>query len=714
MTDMPRREALVRKTMAASSAAHYAVMYANFGLKGQGYADPGYVDRLDIIDAAILKLSAAKWRYWRSTGEAADFAVRTGSDDDLKTAVDLFGEAEGLSNQAQEADLSVLAVHADAARELKKGAQTNGSETLFYDETPLVPSSCPIVVLQGNSVDMGRQYVTQVLEVYGAFAFEGLSNRSFSDAALAELRKWEAELKTHAPEICDMAVGMAEGARQANMPLSYDQALSMFTGTAAPVKSPQMIGVENAEICSLTGYFGTVGDDTAETSTIKDAPDLCSGFAAWGSATQNDGGVIGCTTDHDCSFQATIVAYPDTGNAFIYTPFSVNGSVPGVGRFFLAGHPGVNEKGLSYVHHGGPCGCMEPQSSWGYGIRRGPSTLHALRFCDTLEEAERHELALPIGDDGRLLGAPGGFYAAHNGGIVIESRTGGDNSDTPMIRRQSKDSDGNSYDYLYANNNVLSEAADGMFCAPDGGYDFSAEIGWHTLEKSKIFSGDLGHVTRHMWSASSEPRNRYISTELKTHNGGITTAVVENIYRRGPDLDTANWKETEARIHAGEKLPGSIGTRLNAQVTVIETALDKPITYDLSIGPIAHRSVSPHRPAHGFYYFDETNEMWSIELTPSPEDMLQRAIQHANSCLDAAHSALESHTITGAGRTRLRAFLQTSEAMLAQARATATDAESKSGDASAAAHAKGLRQATQAQVRAKQVLTACANTGAAS
>ncbi|MEO1657752.1 MAG: hypothetical protein AAFR65_08520 [Pseudomonadota bacterium] len=700
------RNELLRAAMKASAESHYELMFANFALKRVGYRDQGYVQRIDILNTATLYLSAAKWFFWRSTGEAADFARPTRCNEDLVRALELFDVANAYSRKAKMSDLEALR---DAAEEARSVAQDNLSsdyEIQRFLGAPIVPSICPIVVLTGSSYDMGRQYLEQVLEIYGAFAFEGLSGRTFGPEEKDSLRLWRRELEAHAPEIVEMAHGMASAAIDHGLGLTYDHCQFMWTGATPPVENPTMIGVLDAEVCSITGYFGAEATD--ETAEIDNTPDLCSGFASWGEATAGEKTIVGCTTDHDCTFQATIFAYPDDGRAFVYTPFSVNGSIPGVGRFFFAGHPGVNEKGLCYVHHGGPCGCTEPQQDWGYGVRRGTTTLHSLRYADDRQAAETYEVSLPVGDNGYLLGSPGGFYADPQGAHVIESRVGLAAGSPPVIRRNTTDHDGRNLDFLYANNNVQSPDSQYLFCAPAQGYDYSVEGGWFLSDKSKMNMDDLGVLTRHMWAASSEPRNRYLHRILSAGYGDIDSGYAEAVYRRPAKLDTGDWRETEARLSAGEKLDGATGTRLNAQVSTLELRDGEPPVYRLSIGPVAHRSVPPHRAGYGFYYVDETNEMWELSLQPTPRETLEQACASARELVVNAEHLLRDEAGEDDGLRRLRALLETAESKLADAENLfeKSAAERLLSGHDAAHVARGLRFATQAQVRAKQVITA--------
>ena len=62
------------------------------------------------------------------------------------------------------------------------------------------------------------------------------------------------------------------------------------------------------------------------------APPFCSGAAAWGRATTDGKLVTVSTGDHDAHHMVTIVAYPETGNSFIISPFSATGDLAKAGR----------------------------------------------------------------------------------------------------------------------------------------------------------------------------------------------------------------------------------------------------------------------------------------------------------------------------------------------------------------------------------------------
>ena len=117
-------------------------------------------------------------------------------------------------------------------------------------------------------------------------------------------------------------------------------------------------------------------------------PIACSGAGAWGRASLDGKLVTGSSGDHDPSFPVAIVAYPDTGNSFMYITFSAVGDITLVGSMHLFGFPGINSKGLAYIEHGGQPRSIEPKVYWGYGLRRAASVIQILILSDTAKEPQ--------------------------------------------------------------------------------------------------------------------------------------------------------------------------------------------------------------------------------------------------------------------------------------------------------------------------------------
>ncbi|MFI0487051.1 hypothetical protein [Actinomadura sp. 9N215] len=682
----------IPETMAALSAAQYALLESTMALGGRRYGSTGYGDRSRVIDAATLELSRGKWLFNRATGECADFAARTSSPADLIAARDHLGKAIALADASRAPDAAVLATAIGMRRKLTRP----GTEIRYYHGTPIVPSICPIVVLRGSSQRMGAQYVQQCVEIFGRFVFEHVAARPISAETRDVLRSWEAQLREHAPEVPAMCEGMAEAARRLGIPLGYEHAISIWTDLLPPAREPLTIGVLDAEGGDrLGGYFGRVRLPTGEVSEAG----TCSGAAAWGTATKDGRACFAASTDHDCTFQTTIVAYPDDGNAFVYTPFSVNGSIPGLGRFGLSGHPGLNSSGVAYVHHGGYESCAEPRELWGYGVPRGATTVHVLRYADTARQALEMELSFPVGDAGRVLGSASGFYIDDTYGYVLEDRTPG----RPVVREHTTGSGGERHDLLYATNNLLSPELGHAFCPPPEGYEFAVDAGWHTTSPQAPGDAPPGVITRQMCTASSSARNRYLYRHLLDQDGDITRASLDGLFRTGPRFTVTGWDRDRGRRPRGTLDEASVGGRHNAFVA---TGTPSTGRYTGAVGMIAPRDSAANGPTHGYVYYDETGTHWDIRLGESAESLLADARATAERVTARAARLLEragAPVDTGS----LGELLDAARAEIASATAATPGRASGPGtDEDVAALARACRAFTRAQVRARQVIEA--------
>jgi hypothetical protein len=141
--------------------AHYAVYHANRALVARGWDAQPYVEGRAALDAVLLDLAAAKWWLGIFEGTHNAFVARNEDPRIRERARNRFERV------IQRADL--LATHLKLGKAMQAAAfapPTMRHEVLFFEDTPLVPTICPIVVLQGSSRDMGRQYARQVVEIY--------------------------------------------------------------------------------------------------------------------------------------------------------------------------------------------------------------------------------------------------------------------------------------------------------------------------------------------------------------------------------------------------------------------------------------------------------------------------------------------------------------------------------------------------------------------
>ncbi len=673
------------------------------------------------LDVAALRLYEGKWLLGRADGTYQDF-VEPSDEIELVAIRDHFLGAMDIAGAVADACLRGLTPPplADSPR-----LERDDTEILFAGaaRVPIVPSICPIVVLAGSNRAMGRQYAKQVIDIYGTWCFERLAARTVTAEEAACVERWQAELERAAPEVVEFAIGCSEGASEAGVELSRVQAIAIWTGYRPPADGRHLMfgedldpvaGQEQRSDGVIAYSGGAVASDAAAT-------DRCSGACAWGEATTDGQLVAGCTTDHECTYQATIVAFPEAGNHFIYTPFSVNGSTPVLGRQFMAGHPGLNDKGLAYVHHGGhsfeggACGGGPPEQ-WGYGVRRGAATLHALQFAGSAKEAKEMMLALPVGDPGPILGTAGGMFADPHAGYVIEERTGAPNATHPIVRSATYDRHDRPHRFLYANNNPL-DPDPGVWRSPrEANFRYSRDAGWHIVRAEDAGSTDPVTVAGRMATKNSAARNRYLYGRLMEVDGRIDLDAMRGIYGRSGTVPDGPWEEAVERWRAGEEWEVSTVHRANAFTALIERPADDAGSYHGCIGP-ARRSIEVREPSHGYYYYDETNAFWTLRLQATPVRLMDAAAAEAERRIAQAARLSEQLTAEDAGRSLVTSLLdQAHEAMREGRDRGVPPSEDSRGidDDTMAAVAYRTRAFTRAQVRAAQVADLLEPTGAGS
>jgi hypothetical protein len=519
-----------------------------------------------------------------------------------------------------------------------------------------------------------------------------------------EIDLWTESLATHTPEIVEMARGWAAGATAAGVPMSETHALAIWTGYSGPASEIVGLGYEDAmsNARQAAALRGVASYNYAGTGA---PPEPCSGCCAWGQATSGGQMVVGASTDHDCTFQVTILAYPDDGYDFVYTPFSVNGTIPVFGELFMAGHPGLNSAGLTYVHHGGVPYVGEAPDEWGYGVRRGAGTFHLLRYAGSAKEALEIQKSWPVGDAGRAMGTDGGFFADDEYAYVLESRTGGPDGG-PVVRDHTVDADGREYSFLYANNNSISPQAPQVNAVPAGVYEFDPIAGWFTRTPGDESDGGHGAWWRRACTKSSESRNRFQFKAMLEGYGEIDAAYMERLYATSGKVPGNSWEEAAEEFNDGGQWEGAVGQRMNAFVSIVEP---RSGTYTGCVGPLG-RGLATHSPSHGFYYYDETGTSWELKLARSPEEAVVAARSRAEADSAAAEGRLaEAGELDDEVKVSLGGWLKTarSEREAGGREQGEMDAGEEPGTR-AARWARALRHFTTAQVRARQVSEALA------
>ncbi len=564
--------------------------------------------------------------FWYQGRWLATEAIRTKDNNTWKKAFACFKSAIKIADQ--------LNTRLEAGDEKDIRYQRPGlerrSEIVFSEGVPLVPDITPIVILQGSSYQMGYQYAEQLVTIYGEWILERHTHTVFTDEQLADLKKWEDIHRSHTPEIIDFVQGWVAFSIQKGIVLSYEQVLNLWVGHQPPASS----------------YLN------AEAGMPELPPLACTALAAWNTATEDGKLIAASTGDHMLTYQITIVMYPDEGIPLVYTPFEATGALPGLGSCWFFGHPGLNLAGLAYVHHGGGPKLLEPRAEWGYGLRRGASVLHNLRFKSTAREALEQELSWPIGDIGYGDQATvGGFYADSDYGYIIESRK------EPLCIREPGLLD--EQDYLFANNSAIHPAAiqsewmrkikDLWIWDTTGGWRPKKPQGM-TKSLALTFQWFTGQVkidelmSRGMMFAywNSYNRNKFLNTMAKKLHGKISVAEMKKVYRTTGTMPQGEFKKLKrAYLDRGEWGQISAAHSSNALVAIMKPSEG---LYSLCTGP-AIRGAAPISPDFAISIYNERNAFWDIVLTREPIETVKKAQQLANDLVRRAELLYNSNKV---------------------------------------------------------------------
>ncbi len=651
----------------------FALLLANIQLAKSSYADPVYARRLEEFNQAMIELAKGKWY----AAQAMNAPGRTGWDRSFQGLRKAHSMGQALERTLRTGDTRPV-------EHQKVVLSSNGSEITFANGIPLVPEINPLVILQGSDFEMGYQYAQQVIQIFGPWLMRRKAGRAFTQDERGCIQQWETQIRRFAPEILEMCRGWAAGATEAGVPMSYDDVLEIWTGHEPPAED--YMGVQPGRPRALPRP-------------------ACSGVASWGRATVDGKLVAGASGDHDCTYMVTIVAFPQTGNAFVYTPFSAVGDVPEVGQVFMMGHPGMNNKGLAYIEHGGEMRMIEPKETWGYGIRKGTSALHVLRFANSAKEALEMELSFPVGDVGRPMGSVGGFYADSTYGYVLESRH------NPTILREAGVL--GETDFLYANNSAMHPQADiaGWMQPDKENWRWNPHGGWiptrfTAFSLMKAFRMKPEERTlmalRNMYKNSSG-RAGYVYGALSQANGSVDLDFMKKLYRKSGSFPPGTLKEIRQRYNqTGEWGEYSIGHATNALVAVMKPDDGNEGIYALCVGTAA-RGLAPNTPTRATPIYAETNAFWEIRLADSPAGVAAAARQRAQEYIQQASAQISGLRPTDTAFAPLKELLDLAQSELDRGFTHADAANVATGNEEVYAWAGATRAFTRAQVRALQV-----------
>jgi len=648
---------------------------ANVEIGKMSYADEDYVQRVTEYNQAVIEAEKAKYAW--------EQAMNTRAKDMWRQSFRCFRKSVCIGRRLNRM-LKEKSHHAITFQ--PSDFSKNGTEIVFADGVPLVPEILPLVILQGTDFEMGYQYAQQVIQIYGSWVFQRKAGSHFTAEELECMRKWEAQLKRYAPEILEMCRGWAAGATDAGAAMCYEDVLDFWTGHLPPAKLPynlSEIGIP-AEL----------------------AHPFCSGVAAWGRATVDGKLVTASTGDHNPAHAAVVVAFPKTGNSFIATPFHVTGDIRSAPRMFMMGHPGMNNKGLAYVEHGGEPRIAEPIEDWGFGIRKGAAVFHILRFANSAREALQMELEFPVGDVGTVMGSAGGIWADSTYGYVSECRK------EPIAIREAGML--GETDFLYACNGILHPGLrDVWWMQMDpSNWCWDEHGGWYPLKYKNFERGMMGNpweilqVSASMIQTGNKDRCLYYYEMMNRAVGKIDFDYMKMVLRNGGTPPSGDCKKINVEFaRTGKWGKVSAAHSTNAITTVMKPDHGTEGIYALCHGE-AKRGLEPFSPKQVIYMYNETNAFWEIKLGATPEDMVSHAEKRAREYMERAQRMMLEINPTNPMVPPLKNFLEESLLELGAGIEARKMAKQNFGNHAVYAWSRATRNFTRAQVRALQVIQA--------
>jgi len=281
-----------------------------------------------------------------------------------------------------------------------------GAEIPYAGEVPLTPNVRPAIILSGSDYDMGYQWYQQVVHIFGHRPLKERAHKKLNPKEISAIKAFQWHIKNNVPYMIDMLKGMVAGANDAGIALTYEEVLAKwcldpFKNEAEFFQKIASLSDEEKDKRAVTDSFPI----PPESENEKLPPDEdCSGFAAWGSTTKDGSLICAGSGDHQIilgineinNFECIIVFFPDEGNNFVLSTSTG-----------CCWHPGMNNKGVSYYHHGSTGYYQRykkpEEQNYGYGVPDTMITMHALRFSNNANEAQDLVLSLPSGD-GRIGG----------------------------------------------------------------------------------------------------------------------------------------------------------------------------------------------------------------------------------------------------------------------------------------------------------------------
>ncbi len=537
---------------------------------------------------------------------------------------------------------SAQVLHAQTA-----GTEKNIPEIPYYNDVPLVPNVRPVIILQGSDYDMGYQHALQLIQVFGKYYLEGAATVKRGEKNIASIKKSEEYIRKYTPWAIDYVQGMADGCKEADIPMTYFQMLAHFV---APSRNP---------------------------SEIED----CSGWAAWGSTTKDGRLIAGGSGDHEIRvgskyeyrYEINLALYPETGNNYVFSP-------PSGG----AGHPGMNNKGVVNVHHG-TTGYYDryknpDKGTTGEGVPRVFLLMHCLRFANTAEEAK--QIALSIPDPGQRQG---GIWADVKGNaFVIE------NKENPRAIRNPGDH--GERDFLFSTNNLWSKELQGAYDPLPSGHKI-------------IFYPHAGYLGS-QGSIGSIGRNLGLWNLFHNYQGEVDLDFAKMIWRfQGPPLpyETIDEAVEDEKRSQAIHWNAHISQPGNSVVAILQPDEGNEGTIHVSHGVAVRGNDSPTYPGGVVVKLNPTYTFFELKLGANPSDVMNSAQTRARYDLWNAYQELSKLDYSDVRFAELNKKLDEAVTEWQKGWFYKDEAGDTSGNESLIKKGKAIRCFTRTQSYAKQV-----------
>jgi hypothetical protein len=520
-------------------------------------------------------------------------------------------------------------------------------EISFADGVPIPPNVRPVIIVSGTDEEMGFQWFQQYAQIFGIWKLKELQQTLTSDQ-MTYLKYHETYIRQFTPWVIPLFQGMAAGATAAGVRLDYWQVMAEFF-------PPRKF----ANIPSGAIHAGRI---------TEDVPDACSGFAAWGSATKDKKLVIGSTGDSNLvKFEHIVMAYPKDGYSFTISLFDREERKPG--RAWTPCHPGMNNKGLAYVHHGGGESGNEPALGEAYGIQPAFAVMNILRYCTTAKEALQKELAYPNFQRGTWVDLSGDNF-------VLECRN-------PQAVRRAGDN--GEKDFIYSTNNLLSKNLEPF------------------IEKPATFIPHAGWVGGSAYTSSSISRNLQLWNLLNNYHGKIDVSFVKMMLRypgKPPEFPTL-----EAANAAGGSAKGwnsMVGNLQNEMVGVMVPDNGPNGLFWVSSFRVA-RVAYPQGPTGHYYPVEPTFTFYQVKLDANPAKVVDAAIAQAQYDLYYADQELRKLTYRDTAYAPLNGLFNKAATEWIKGQYYAKLGRTTTGNNSVNNYGAALRAFARCQAYAKQV-----------